>query len=152
MSGKVISIEKSNIDTKCKASTAFCITGIFDPDEITKQLKLTPSKSWKVNDCFYSNKINLDVGVRRQFSLWSYGYNDSYNGDISRQIRLTIEDLKPRVPFVKEILQKYNCKVYIEVICDATAKDITPNFSIDTDIIDFCKLIDAKIDVDLNIF
>ena len=152
MSGKVVPFEKLISNTKSKASTAFCLIGDFDPEEITSKLNLNPSKYWKINDRIESTKFKFDSGAKRNFSLWSYGYNDSYNGDISRQIRITIDDLRPRVPFIKEIIQKHNCKAYIEVICDATAGDITPNFSIDTDIIDFCKLVGAKIDVDMNIF
>ncbi len=153
MSGMLISIEKSNNDeVKSTASTAFCIKGTFDPDDITKTLGLTPSKSWKINDPIVSKKFQFDAGAKRPFSMWSYGYNDSYNGDISRQIRNTISDLRPRIPLIKEFVEKNNCQVYIQVVCDTTAGDLTPNFSIDTDIIDFCKLVGAKIDVDMNIF
>ena len=39
MSGMLISIEKSNNDeVKSTASTAFCIKGTFDPDDITKTI------------------------------------------------------------------------------------------------------------------
>jgi len=153
MSGRIISIEKPVVnDIKSTASTAFCIKGTFDPEDISKLLNLTPSKSWKINDPMVSKKFQFDAGVKRPFSMWSYGYNDSYNGDISRQIRLTINDLRSKIPFIKEFVEKNNCQVYIQVICDTTAGDVTPNFSIDTDIIDFCKLVGAKIDVDMNIF
>ncbi len=150
MCAKVISLEKSN--TKCTASTSFCIVGNFDPEEVTAKLRLSPSKSWKINDRIESKKFQFDAGARRTFSLWNYGHNESYNGDISRQIKLTINDLKPKVPYIKEILSNNDCKAYIEVVCDATAGDITPDFSVDSEIIDFCKLIGATINVDLNIF
>lgn len=150
MNGKIVSIEKDN--KKCVASTEFCIKGTFDPEEITNILNIPPSKSWKQNDRIESKKIRFDAGARRPFSLWCCGYNESYNGDIARQIKVTIAPVKAKIPFIKEYAQKNKIDIFIRVICDATSGDITPDFSMDSEIIDFCKALGATIDVDLNIF
>lgn len=125
--------------------TYFKITGDFNPDEVTQILELTPSKQWKVGD-LRRNRTKYD------FALWEYGRCDIYDVYVENQMMKTLERLLPKVTLLKDIKQKYDVNLTLEIVPSIYAGGINPCLAPNKDVIKFCYETDTDIDIDLYIF
>ncbi|MDH6366491.1 MULTISPECIES: DUF4279 domain-containing protein [unclassified Breznakia] len=124
--------------------TYFSICGDFNPDTITDILQLEPSKRRD------RNELRKD-GHPFGFSLWEYGRVNEYNINNEDQLLTTIKDLIPKTDILKEIHEKYDVTLYLEIVPILYPDEITPSFTLGKEIIDFCHITGTCIDMDLYI-
>lgn len=125
--------------------TYFLIRGEFDPDVITKMLKLQPDSSWKIG--------TERKGGRGIYpcSAWSFGRCDQYDVITENQIKKTIVPLKDKIPILNLIRKKFDATFSIEVVPEIYPDHSTPSLGPDLEIIDFCHAVRAEIDIDLYV-
>lgn len=66
--------------TRNSCYTYFKIVGNFDPNEVSRLLRLQPERTWKIGD----SRRN---GTKFDFALWETGRCDDYNPEIENQMR-----------------------------------------------------------------
>ena len=137
--------------TECK--TFFSLIGDFDSADITNKLGLVPDIAWNVNDPATSLvQLGSLNGIAKQpFSRWVCGTCCDYSGEIVEQLKITLKNLFDKADVIRSIVEETKCKAYLNIVCDAYPLDITPNFSLDYEIIEFCYKSKTVIDSDLFI-
>ncbi len=124
--------------------TYFKIVGEFDPDSITKLLKLQPEVSWKIGDVRPNGKAF-------DFAHWEFGMCSEYDVEVSNQMRKSISKLKEKVHLLKKIHEENDVSFYLQIVPTICLKDTTPCLAPTLDIIDFCHATRTEIDIDLYI-
>lgn len=131
-------MEKTNIMVE------FCIIGDeFDPQEITKNLKIEPT------ECYIKGSRG-DYGFKKKETCWSIdtGYIDTL------YISEPFDYLLDRLINVKETIVKLknnfglDCKFFVVI---NIVQDMKPAIYLDKKILDFVNYVDAEIDFDLYI-
>lgn len=134
------------METKNRCVTYFSIDGgLFDPDEITKILKIQPNKSWRADD------LRMD-GKPYGFSYWECGRCDEYNVYVEEQMEKTISVLLNKIDLLKEIYDSYDVNFILEVVPEVNAGETTPCLAPSLKVIDFCHETRTKIDIDLYVY
>ena len=130
--------------TKHTCYTYFFISGIFDPDEITKRLGLQPIDKWEM-DKFDEN------GNRYQESFWQFGLCENYDPYVFNMMRETIKPLLGKEMELQAIKSEFNVRMFLEIVCSINTEEVIPCFSPSPDIIDFLHDSGVEIDFDLYI-
>lgn len=130
--------------TKHTCYTYFFISGVFDPEEITKRLELKPMDKWSM-DKYDEN------GQQYEESFWQFGLCDNYNPQVSYMMKETIKPLLGKEIELKKIKEEYHVKMFLEVTCAINIDEALPSFSLSPDIIDFLHDSGVEIDFDLYI-
>lgn len=125
--------------------TYFRIVGNFDPDEISKKLRLQPYKSWKIGD---KNKI----GKEYDFAAWHFGKSEVYNVIISEQMEDTIAPLLDKIDLLNQIRQENDVNFYLEVVPFLSSYNDNPCLAPSLKVMDFCTETRTEIDIDLYIW
>jgi hypothetical protein len=129
-------------NAKNSCYTYFSITGIFDPDEITAQLGLNPSKQWRIGDLGIGGK---PFGV----ASWEYGRCEDYDVQVENQMMQTIKDLVPKINILQEIKKKFDVDYILEVVPSIYTGETTPCLAPNRAVIEFCYHTETDIDMDL---
>ena len=125
--------------------TYFAIKGLFDPDEITSIIGLTPTKQWSIGDLRQN-------GTVRNFAMWEYGRCDEYDVFVENQMMSTITDLMPKTNILQKIYELYDVSFHLEVVPSVYVGEITPCISPNRAVLEFCYLTKTGIDIDLYVF
>lgn len=133
------------METKNRCYTYFRIVGDFDPDIITTKLGIVPNDRWKTGD----HRRN---GSLYDFSCWTCGRCDEYDGYVENQMRKTISGLLDKIDVLNQIRNDYDVSFYLEVVPEIYVNDINPCLAPSLDVIDFCHATRTEIDIDLYIF
>lgn len=130
--------------TKNDCYTSFQITGQFDPDEITKQLGLTPDRTWRIGD------LRRD-GSQYDFALWEIGKCTAYDVEVENQMRQTIAPLLDKIPLLAKIRAAYDVTFCLSVVPTVYTDDVTPCLAPSLDVIDFLHATRTEMDIDLYV-
>lgn len=130
--------------TKHTCYTYFFITGIFNPEEISKRLDLIPMDKWSMEK-FDEN------GQQYEESFWQFGLCDNYNPQVSYMMKETIKPLLGKEIELKKIKEEYHVKMFLEITCGIDIDEALPSFALSPDIIDFLHDSGVEIDFDLYI-
>ena len=130
--------------TKHTVYTYFFITGIFDPEEITKRLGLTPIDKWKM-DKFDEN------GNRYEESFWQFGLCENYDPYVFNMMKETIKPLLGKEQELKAIKEEYGVRMFLEVVCSMNPEEVLPCLSPTPEIIDFLHESEVELDYDMYI-
>lgn len=126
--------------------TYFSIRGEFDPVQVTELLGLQPFESRKEGE----NRAGGN-GVY-SCSVWNFGKCDEYDVDVNEQIRKSIAPLRDKLAELSHIKDNFVANFYIEVVPELCVGEPAPILGADMDIIDFCHVARAEIDVDLYLY
>jgi len=118
--------------------------GIFNPDDITKMLGIEPFRCWKKGD-------KRKNGTEYLFSSWSAEKSDINRLDIESQCMQTINNLKCKIPILKEIKNQYNVDYAIIIVPNIFGAE-PPLMRFNKEIINFCYHTDTTIEVDMYLF
>lgn len=125
--------------------TYFRIVGEFDPDEITKILRLKPDKQWKIGD-------HRKNGTQYDFASWEIGRCAEYDVYVENQMRKTIAPLIDKIDLLKYIHFTYDVSFYLEIVPYIYVDEMKPHLAPTLDIIDFCHETRTEIDIDYYLF
>jgi hypothetical protein len=79
----------------------FTVTGLFDPDEVTKAVGVEPTESWQ------QGVANPSNGRERKFSRWSLESRLSRDADLSDHIKDVLDQLDKSMDGFKKIVSRY---------------------------------------------
>lgn len=130
--------------TKNSCYTYFRITGTFEPDDISKALKLEPYETFKIGELRKNGKTRYD------FSSWSFGKCDIYDVIVENQMLTTIKPLLGKINLLNELREKYNLSFYLEVVPSITPKEAAPCLAPSLEVMQFCCDTQTKIDIDFS--
>jgi len=133
------------MNEKNSCYTYFKIVGNFMPDEITKILKLNPTKQWSIGDLRRNSSVY-------DFALWEYGRCDKYDGLVENQMMNTIKNLIPKSKELNEIKKAYDVDYTLEVVPTIYVGETTPSLSPNRQIMEFCCDTGTEIDIDLYVY
>ena len=106
------------MESKHAVMTYFYISGVFDPEEITQLLGLEPTDYWSVGD------INDEA-------YWAFGENDKYDPYVFNMVKQSIAPLLDKKDILKEIHDKYQVRMFIEIVATMDKEEVLPCFSPD---------------------
>ncbi len=107
--------------------------GIFNKDEVEKYL---------------ANALEIESRFDRHHFI--IGFNNKYNIDVNKMIRQTIKGLIGKEDKIKELKEKYNVSVVLEIVpyIDYDSDEPHQILSLDQDIIDFLSKSTIEMDLD----
>lgn len=124
-------------------SASLTITGLdFDPQDITDQLEIIPTKTWKMGDLIHSKGT-----IKRKHNGWVIESNLSKDNELEDHIKVLFKQFHPVWKRVQEISHKYD----IEISCVIYTDGEVPSIHFDQEIINKSNQINAEIDIDLYI-
>lgn len=118
--------------------------GIFDPNEISARLAITPFnvKSY--------GQLRRDGVSNFLFSSWSAEKSNKERLDVEQQCLETISQLKYKIEEINKIKEEYDVSCSINVV-PIIFGDETPILIFNQEIIEFCYLTGSVIDVDMYV-
>jgi len=117
----------------------------FDPDYITKKLRIEPHKTTRMGTPRKNAK-----GVY-PFSGWSACYQDTPAIDTEEQCLNIVRMLKDKIPDLLQIRSKHNVTFTITVVPHVYSEQ-SPIFFFNQEIIDFCHATGTEIAIDLYVY
>lgn len=124
--------------------TYFAIKGEFNPDDITRRLRLKPSKVWKAGD-------KSDNGTEHDFSYWEFGFCNEYDIVTEKQMKKTLEPLFSKTAILNEIRKEFDVIYVLEIVPTVYRENATPCLAPSMKVIDFCHETRTEIDIDLYV-
>lgn len=128
--------------TQCM--TYFRITGNFDPDDITKYLRLVPESVQHIGDV-RSN------GVPYDYAAWRFGTVKSHRLDTANQMMQTIDPLLTKADLLRKIKLTYDAKLTLIVVPLVRYDEPTPMLAPSPAVMRFCMETGTEIDIDLYV-
>ena len=127
---------------KTKVRVEFMITGlILDPDELTKLLKIKPSRTWRIGD------VISNTTSKWKYNCWAL-LSIEKDIDIEIQIIYLLDLLNPKNQLINSLCQKYNLECTFACGIDVYKK-FYPPLHLTADTIYRMSLIGAEIDIDI---
>lgn len=127
-----------------KCSTYFKIVGQFDPDVVTRMLRLQPDKTWKTGDLRRN-------GTSYDFSLWEYGRCDDYDVIVENQMNRTLLALYEKIDVLNHIRDQFDVSFCLEIVPTVYSGNPEPCLTPPMEVIDFCYATRTEIDIDLYV-
>lgn len=128
--------------TECM--TYFRITGNFDPDLITKYLRLSPEQIHRIGDARKN-------GTTYDYASWRFGTVISQRLDIANQMMQTIEPLLTKTDLLRKIKLTYDARLLLEVVPLVRYDEPTPMLAPSLAVMRFCVETGTEIDIDLYV-
>ena len=125
--------------------------GIFDPDDITKLLRIEPFKKWKKGDRRKQVQDETSSTANYGFSIWCAEKSEIDRLDVEKQCLETIKTLKQKIPELMQIKSLYDVNFYICVVPHIFNEE-QPFMSFGKEVIEFCYLTGTEIDVDMYVY
>ena len=125
--------------------TSFSIKGMFNPDDITRILGLTPIKQWYIGDLRRN-------GTAYEFAFWEYGRCNEYNVITEYQMMYTIRDLMPKIELLNKIKREFDVTLLLAVVPTVYVGEATPSLSPNRKIMEFCYKTETDFDIDLYVY
>jgi hypothetical protein len=130
-------------------SISFILTGIgFEPNDITKELSIIPTKTWRIND---------DIGKpgksanKHKYDGWKLSTGHIQTLDVESSLNNVLEILQPVTEKLKELILRLNlgaeisCAIHIE-------NGETPSIHFQQTTLRKITELNAEIDIDLYVF
>lgn len=117
----------------------------FNPDEITRLLKITP-----YHKTVMSAPRPNGVG-NYPFSTWRGCKKEEPILDVEKQVKKIVEELKEKIPTLLQIKEHYDIRFYIAIV-PSIYNEEAPVIDFNKDIIDFCHKTGTEIGVHLYVF
>ncbi len=126
-----------------KINIELILTGLLiSPDEITRQLKMRPTRTWLKGDSIQGTNL------RRKHNGWCFSIENRQDGlEVEEYILPLVNSLAPSAQLIRQICKEY--EMSCEISCVIYMSDETPviNFSpqVLSNIVDFGAAIDVDI-------
>jgi hypothetical protein len=117
----------------------------FDPELVTQRLGIIPTECWFKGDKIEGRKI-----LKRKETGWVLSTEYEESSDVNDQLIKVIGVLEDKVNLLKEISEKYNAKLKIDIII-RVRNGKTPVIILSQRIISFVHGTNARIDIDVLI-
>ena len=141
---KTVSLE----NRKTNIYLEFCIMGeIFNPEDISKSLLITPSNTWNKGDPINSGVIQRGT---RKYCNWAYKTDAIETLDVNTVIDIFQSNFSDKVNNLIELNNRYELTFSIDIVVDVEGKEV-PSLCFEGFIVDFASTIGARIDVDMYI-
>lgn len=124
-----------------KSYTYFAIVGNFKTKDIIKLLDMKPVEKWDIGD-----KLKYRDAV--DFAKIKLVKSTKNTLILEEQAQEIVSILKPKIPILQEIFERYDVKYFIQTV-GYFNEDGIPAISFDKDVIEFCYLTNSAIDCDL---
>ncbi len=128
--------------TQCM--TYYRIAGNFDPDDITKYLRLAPESVRRIGDV-RSN------GVPYDYASWRFGTVKSHRLDTANQMMQTIDELITKADLLRKIKLTYDASLTLVVVPLVRYDEPTPMLAPSPAVMRFCMETGTEIDIDLYV-
>ena len=128
-----------------KCYTYFMISGIFDPDEITKRLGLEPYKVHRIGE-------KIPSGKQLDHAMWMYGKCEEYSIELTKQVEKTIFGLLNKIDELNQISKEFDVYYSIEIVPEIYDIHNMPLFDPSLEVMDFCSATRTHLDTDLYIY
>jgi Domain of unknown function (DUF4279) len=116
----------------------FTLVGDFNPADITHQIGVEPTESWKKGD------RNEKTHLERKFSRWSLESRLESLEPVVEHIRDVLKQLEPHIEMVKAVRSNFDGGMQIVAHFHSDA----PGFHFDEDVIAGCAAMNLSIDCD----
>ena len=124
---------------------AFILTGSdLDPDQITAQLGITPSRTWRTGDLVMER-----ASIRHKNNGWSVKSDIPMSEDLEEHVEMVLQRLKPAWKSLRKLSTRYTALIDCVVYSHGGAR---PAIFFNKDVIKRISELNAEIDVDLLIF
>ena len=133
------------MNTRNSCYTYFSIVGIFNPDDVSALLNLTPENSWKIGDLRRN-------GTKYEFAHWEIGKCAEYDVYVENQMRKTISMLLDKIATLNQIREENDVEFFLVIVPSIYVDDINPCLAPPLDVIDFCHATRTQIDIDMYLF
>jgi hypothetical protein len=117
----------------------FTVSGEFDPETITKALKLEPTEAWKKGD------RNETTHYERKFSRWSLHSRLPHFDELESHIRDVLNQLASRTEQVRSLVQELGVG---GIECVGHFHASYPGFTLAKDIISAMANLNLELDCD----
>lgn len=124
--------------------TYFMITGQFDPDEITRQLRMLPESVRRIGEPCRS-------GEKSGHAIWRFGTQTGTSPDIARQMMRTIKPLLPKADILRKIKLIYDARLVLEVVPLVRYDERAPMLAPSLAVMRFCIETGTELDIDLYV-
>ena len=128
--------------TECM--TYFTITGKFDPDEISKFMRLAPESVRRIGDV----RAN---GVPYDLAQWRFGTVKSHRLDTANQMMQTIDPLLTKADLLRKIKLTYDAQLLLVVVPLVRYDEPTPMLAPSPAVMRFCMETGTEINIDLYV-
>lgn len=128
--------------TECM--TYYQITGNFDPDELTKYLRLNPESVKRIGDARRS-------GTTYDYAVWRFGTVKSHRLDTANQMMQTIEPLLTKADLLRKIKLTYDARLVLHVVPLVRYDEPAPLLAPSLAVMRFCVETGTEIDTDLYV-
>ena len=129
-------------ETQCM--TYFRIVGNFDPDHITRYLRLVPEQVHRIGEA----RAN---GTTYGEASWRFGTVKSHRLDTANQMMQTIEPLLTKADLLRKIKLAYDARLWLEVVPLVRWDEPAPMLAPSLAVMRFCVETGTEIDVDLYV-
>ena len=131
--------------TEHACRTYFCITGDFRTRNVTERLGITPYKRMD---------SHLFSGRTTDWSELHYGYNDVYDVDLNRMLRVTLKELLPLKAELVALKAEFNLTYSLVAVPEiaSTSDEPKPILSLASDIVAFLYETGTEIDLDYYVY
>lgn len=124
--------------------TYFRIIGVFDPDEISKELGLEPVEMQRAGD-------KRKNGTVYEYSCCTFSRCNMYDVLVEKQMMQTIAPFLDKISELQKIKEKYDVDYWLEIVPSIFPGEPTPCLAPSKEVIKFCYETDTNIDIDLYV-
>ena len=129
-------------ETQCM--TYFRIVGDFDPDLITRYLRLVPEQVRRIGELRPNGSPCTEAS-------WRFGTVKSHRLDTANQMMQTIEPLLTKADLLRKIKLTYDAKLWLQVVPLVRWDEPAPMLAPSLAVMRFCVETGTEIDVDLYV-
>ena len=124
--------------------TYFRIVGDFDPDLITRYLRLVPEQVRRIGELRPNGSPYTEAS-------WRFGTVKSHRLDTANQMMQTIEPLLTKADLLRKIKLTYDAKLWLQVVPLVRWDEPAPMLAPSLAVMRFCVETGTEIDVDLYV-
>jgi len=134
---------------RSKSYVHFSFTGEFDPDEITKEIGVSPTKKW------FKGELTKYRKSGARYSLWEISTKIGVEYlDMNKLVSEIISKLKGKEDIILEIKEKFGAYSLLQIKMDIDINDeqSTPFIGHDNNTIEFLYKTKTETDIDIYRF
>ena len=125
-----------------KIEVSFKVTGKFDPDKFTKDIRLKATRTWRAGESV------KDTLITRKFDGWAFSNDASHSHDLDIEITKLISFLKPYRSKITNFCKKHNLNSEFSCVV-TTEENEFPSIHFSSDVIEDINVFNAAIDIDI---
>lgn len=124
--------------------TYFTITGKFNPDDITRELRVLPESVRRMGEPRRNGTVS-------ETAVWRFGTCTGLHPDISLQMMRTIRPLLPKSDLLRKIKLIYDAKLTLTVVPLVRYDEPAPKLAPSLAVMRFCLETGTELDIDLYV-